>query len=276
MHAYLVCAPCDFLARRAHLVTDRRTKLRSHGDGVHLARAMPPGLPALVALALATVSAQHLAATGSQSIADDLATCQHRNPRSIVPLGRTSTFAPNGILVHLHYYGDAAMEPCELTNKWTNLVQLINVTMLIKHPKLEFLVTSSGKLPNVTEVYRSIGAPPPARATLFPSHVSYEEVGQSKDKTDLCPRAAVLRRMSTRVNPPSYILFLNDGARGPYPNPGSQQSSVQLGVPLWLARYASAFAEDSGVRAVGTALSCEMDLHLQSWALMIDWSVKVC
>lgn len=138
---------------------------------------------------------------------------------------RTHASTPS-VLVHLHYYEDAGdMTPCELANKRTNLAFLIERAMLANstaNDNVFFHVTFNGDdLPSLHEFYTSINVTVPSRPSLFPTHrgnVQVERVDASS--TDLCPRAAVIRK-AMRVEKYgtrhfSHVLFLNDGARGPF------------------------------------------------------------
>lgn len=208
-------------------------------------------------------------------LAGGLTKCQQQIPRTRTPMDLNATaFAPDGVLVHLHYYEAESMPKCELLNKRTNLVQLIERAMVpsLLNSKVTFHVTSSGNaLPDLATFYESIGAMPPhSRSTLFPANVRFTVVENTP--TDLCPRAAVIQ--GATATPPSFVLFLNDGSRGPFlASDGSSSSAAgaAYGLPAWLARYAAAFGNDDLVRVVGPSLSCELNLHLQSWALMVDW-----
>lgn len=176
-------------------------------------------------------------------------------------------------IVHLHYFETASMVPCELVVKRTNLAFLIEMAMVpaVGFKGLRFLVTISGdELPDVTTFYRSIHAPVPRRKNLFPDNTNVERV--QGDATDLCPRAQAIQLIRRRRDlHPAYILFLNDGVRGPFGRPNQPSQDTRSGKPQWLTRFHEAFAEDKLVQVVGTTMSCEFKLHLQSYAIMVDW-----
>ena len=140
--------------------------------------------------------------------------------------------------------------------------------------------------PSLEDFYDSIGAPRPSRATLFPAlggaHLLVEQVATSA--TDLCPRAAVLRKAKANLHQGrtfSYVLFLNDGARGPLATPAPDSplrslsgANVSAAPRLpWLSPLMSLMTSDPRVAAVGALMSCESAVHLQSWAILLDWRV---
>ena len=43
--------------------------------------------------------------------------------------------------------------------------------------------------------------------------------------------------------------------------------------PLWLVSYLTLMLNENSTRAVGPILSCEKDVHVQSWAQLFDWRV---
>ena len=190
------------------------------------------------------------------------------------PLSNASrTFAPSGILVHLHYFEPPEMEACERANKRPNLAFFLAHAVEPSTPAdgLFFHITAN-VLPPIGEFYASIGLPTPSRATLVPERANVRaELTTRAATTDLCYRADVIRQQEARRNV-SYALFLNDGARGPFP-PSSSDAAALGGAPAWLGRYAAAFRAPS-VKAVGSMITCEHDAHLQSWALMIDWDAR--
>ena len=189
------------------------------------------------------------------------------------------------VLVHMHYYEKADMPECERVTKRTNLAVFIEHAMAKSNDRVFFHITSSGDpFPTKAAFYTSIGAPLPSRATLFPAlgddHLLVEHVGKSS--TDLCPRAAVLRAAPRRNQTFSYVLFLNDGARGPLATPEASSplrsftdavnASAAPHLP-WLAPFMSLMTSDPRVAAVGALMSCERKVHLQSWAVLLDWRV---
>ena len=189
------------------------------------------------------------------------------------------------VLVHMHYYEKADMPECERVTKRTNLAVFIEHAMAKSNDRVFFHITSNGDpFPSVSDFYKSIGAPVPSRATLFPAlgdeHLLVEHVGKSS--TDLCPRAAVLRAAPRRNQHFSYVLFLNDGARGPLATPTASSplrsfsdavnASAAPHLP-WLAPFMSLMTSDPRLAAVGALMSCERRVHLQSWAVLLDWRV---
>ena len=189
------------------------------------------------------------------------------------------------VLVHMHYYEKADMPQCEIVTKRTNLAVLIEHAMTKSTDRVFYHVTNNGDpFPSVSDFYGSIGAPVPSRATLFPAlgddHLLLEHVGESS--TDLCPRAAVLRAAPRRNQTFSYVLFLNDGARGPLATPTASSplrsfsdainASAAPHLP-WLAPFMSLMTSDPRLAAVGALMSCERKVHLQSWAVLLDWRV---
>ena len=189
------------------------------------------------------------------------------------------------VLVHMHYYEKADMRECEIVTKRTNLAVFIEHAMAKGSDRVFFHITNNGDpFPSVSDFYGSIGAPVPSRATLFPAlgddHLLLEHVGESS--TDLCPRAAVLRAAPRRNQTFSYVLFLNDGARGPLATPTASSplrsfsdainASAAPHLP-WLAPFMSLMTSDPRLAAVGALMSCERKVHLQSWAVLLDWRV---
>ena len=93
-----------------------------------------------------------------------------------------------------------------------------------------FFHITANVLPPIGEFYASIGLPTPSRATLVPERANVRaELTTRAATTDLCYRADVIRQQEARRNV-SYALFLNDGARGPFP-PSSSDAAALGGAP---------------------------------------------
>ena len=170
------------------------------------------------------------------------------------------------LFVHYHYYENrTGMSWAEVLNKRTNLAVFISQAIVRSPPNVSFHITWNGDaLPTPDLFYSSINlTAPSSSATVIPTrpNVVVEKVAHST--TDLCPRAHALR--SSRNNF-SHMLFVNDGARGPFATSTSESLS-------WIRPYRQAFSSEH-VAAAGVSMSCEVAPHLQSWALMIDSRVK--
>ena len=174
------------------------------------------------------------------------------------------------VFVHYHYYeNQTGMSWTEVVNKRTNLAVFIRQAVMRSPPNVSFHITWNGDdLPTPDLFYSSINITAPAASdTIFPTgpNVVVEKVGAST--TDLCPRAHALRSSTAFPrNNFSHMLFVNDGARGPFSASASESMS-------WIRPYVRAF-RSKNVAAAGVTMSCEVAPHLQSWALMIDSRVK--
>ena len=202
----------------------------------------------------------------------------------------TPTPANRSIFVHYHFH-ETASRPCEASRKRTSLELFLQRAVLPSPPSVLFLFTLSGHaLPPPAAYFESIALPRNKRAEIFPSRANVLVQTVPPSTTDLCHRALAIRTARSRslrrgAPTPEFGLFLNDGARGPFLHPDSPTLGAALGVPPWLARYVGAFSEGGGaggsgsggsarIGAVGACFSCQIDSHLQSWAMMVDWRLS--
>lgn len=202
----------------------------------------------------------------------------------------TLTPANRSIFVHYHFH-ETASRPCEASRKRTSLELFLQRAVLPSPPSVLFLFTLSGHaLPPPAAYFESIALPRDKRAEIFPSRANVLVQTVPPSTTDLCHRALAIRTARSRslrrgAPTPEFGLFLNDGARGPFLHPDSPTLGAALGVPPWLARYVGAFTEGGGaggsgsggsarIGAVGACFSCQIDSHLQSWAMMVDWRLS--
>jgi len=185
------------------------------------------------------------------------------------------------VLVHYHFYEDDQTPAWQVINKRTNLLFFLRVAARNAPQNVKIVLTVGGTgLPTVDAFFRSVGYPQDLREQwgrdLLPPDVVLRAAATSP--ADLCPRAAVLREFVLGVSPrPDYVLFLNDGVRGPFePAVGtvarhrSDAAAKKLGLPTWAARFVSALRASPEARVIGAVGSCEIDVHVQSWAMMID------
>ncbi|KAJ1450771.1 hypothetical protein M885DRAFT_570789 [Pelagophyceae sp. CCMP2097] len=183
------------------------------------------------------------------------------------------------VLVHYHYYEDAETNAWKVINKRTNLLFFLRFAAINAPTRVQIVLTAFG-LPPADEFFTSVGYPADLRLKwgreLLPSNVVYRNVAATT--SDLCPRAAVLRDFLLEAGRKAdYVLFLNDGVRGPFSFPQNSPQRSQrdaaahkLGLPYWAARFVGALRALPRAKVIGVVGSCEVDLHVQSWAVMID------
>ncbi|KAJ1457200.1 hypothetical protein M885DRAFT_496738 [Pelagophyceae sp. CCMP2097] len=182
------------------------------------------------------------------------------------------------ILVHFHYFEPAGAHHCTLLNKRTNLAYFLKMTAINSTSNIKFVVTVAGAgLPSPKVFFKSIGVPAWGPEVL-PKNVVLRLVDDQV--TDLCHRARVLKEFHADAREkPSLILFLNDGARGPWSSLASpselqvlNELALKLKVPVWLAQAAALLQAFPKASVVGAAGSCEEDVHVQSWGMLIKGS----
>ncbi len=180
---------------------------------------------------------------------------------------------PSRILVHTHYYERRSMPQRERQNKRTNLAMFIEhaVVRSGNSTGVFFHITWNGDpLPSLAELYgdiygNSTSRLPKDRTALFPVRDNVLVEGIPPSSTDLCPRAHAIRRARKARPAFTHVLFLNDGSRGPFTTVDPRS---ELG---WLTPFTSPIEAHPDVGAVGVMMACHVGVHLQSWAVLLDW-----
>eukprot|EP00928_Gymnodinium_smaydae_P062771 TRINITY_DN46559_c0_g1_i1.p1 TRINITY_DN46559_c0_g1~~TRINITY_DN46559_c0_g1_i1.p1 ORF type:complete len:397 (-),score=7.56 TRINITY_DN46559_c0_g1_i1:423-1475(-) len=175
------------------------------------------------------------------------------------------------IWVHYHYHESSSLRRCRRVNKRLNLIMFIQRAVVSSPPSIYFHFTLGGEdLPSAEDFFSSVGMNGTMRSSIFPvqANVKVERL-QGNHGTDLCPRSISIQRMKLRGEHFDYAVFLNDGTRGPFGPLGVNGGSAF--VPGWLAFHVGLFHSNPAVSVVGSVMTCERDLHLQSWFLIVDW-----
>lgn len=187
------------------------------------------------------------------------------------------------LLVHYSYFEEGRTALCDVLTKRLNLATFLKVA--VKESKnIFFTFTVSGRLPTAASFYNSINIEPIHAGTIFPHYKNVEVrfVDYSEHVPDLCHHANAIKKISRRRTRFDFVLFLNDGVRGPLHNGGNgpmeEFGDVDdfYGVPKWLSELATLLLSDPLIMAVAPVLSCEIDLHLQGWYVLskveiLDW-----
>ncbi|KAJ1461847.1 hypothetical protein M885DRAFT_506999 [Pelagophyceae sp. CCMP2097] len=219
----------------------------------------------------------------SESFAASTAPCAEA--RSWVATDQAAGFAISAaapvILVHYHYFEDEETPAWQVINKRTNLLFFLRFAARDAPRSVKVVLTVGGTgLPTADAFFQSVGYPQDLHEQwgrdLLPPDVVLRAAATAT--ADLCPRAAVLREFVLGVSTrPDYVLFLNDGVRGPFEpalgtvaRRGRDAAAAKLGLPTWAARFVSALRASPEARVIGAVGSCEFDVHVQSWAMMID------
>ena len=115
---------------------------------------------------------------------------------------------------------------------------------------LHFMFTTSGDMPSFEEFSSSLGASP---RTIFPlySNVFVRHMHSSTKTADLCHHCSFLEDVP--IEKYDIFIFLNDGVRGPFTRDS----------PQWLASVVAHLDERTPL--FGIMMSCEREVHVQSW-----------
>ena len=174
------------------------------------------------------------------------------------------------LLVHMHYYERGSMAPCDLITKRTNLAVFLDRAVVATNGSntgAHFYITANGdQLPSIGAFYQSIFAPVPPRGTLIPAQPNVEFEHIRPTPSDLCARHPIIQRALRTTPPFTHLLFLNDGVRGPLA-PDDQWVGQP---PLWWVQpFAAQMEQAPDVAVVGGVISCQIHLHVQSWAMLV-------
>ncbi|CAB9519855.1 expressed unknown protein [Seminavis robusta] len=188
------------------------------------------------------------------------------------------------LLVHYVFATAGTEFPGEVQNKRLNLEFFIQEAVFKSPLSVQFYFTVSGHLPSPDVYFHSIGAAKHRyRDYVIPGHFPNVHISfREQSSTDLCQHGRWLDSANLTIGPTSFVLFLNDGVRGPfvsgdYAHKVSQSSfrsaSVYSGsaaaaeVPVWFLPFLGKFAANQATTLVGPILSAEAGAHVQSYAM---------
>lgn len=194
------------------------------------------------------------------------------------------------IIVSFIYFESERQSACERNNKRTNLAMFLRLAVATSGLNIHFHITFPGLKPSVGEILDSIGAEPLSdhgglRTML--TRMLTNQMGNvivrnstvhTRGAADLCHHYDVLwRAVHHEGREYDYVFTLNDGVRGPFVDAVISKALVErlpfANVPLWLAKHLTLMVQNKQARLVGSVLSCQVDTHVQSSVLLIDWRV---
>lgn len=179
------------------------------------------------------------------------------------------------LLVHYSYFEDKSVAHCELLMKRVNLATFVKGAVALSD-SVTFVFTLTGKIPTAAVFFHSIGLDVPAHGKILPplENVRVHRGRPTHRVPDLCHHSQVMKNLPIyRSVVYDYVLFMNDGVRGPLLEEStSTPVNDRTGLPVWLSQL-SKMMQSSGVAAVAPVLSCERDIHLQGWYVLVKSEV---
>jgi len=181
------------------------------------------------------------------------------------------------LVVHYVYHESGSETVAAKQNKRVNLEFFLQEAVLKAPSSVEFHFSCTGYVPSAKEYFEMLGSSQVLhRDLIFPTgnknvHLSF---GPSST-TDLCQHGRWLGTTNLTMGPGSYLLFINDGVRGPfvtnqYAKKVLQHSFItEKGIPEWFLPFLAKFSNNNDLAMVGPALSSEISTHLQSYAIAL-------
>lgn len=177
------------------------------------------------------------------------------------------------------------MSDCETSNKRNNLATFLLSAVSTSTPDVHFVFTFPGRKLEPSDVLDSAGLLPGSESgkaitkvlSNGAQNVELVEASVNHPAADLCHHHAVIFDKKMKGHNFDYVFVLNDGVRGPFFNAEiSAESERRLpfaNTPLWLVDLLTVMLTGNSTRLVGPILSCEKEVHIQSWTQLIDWRV---
>jgi len=181
------------------------------------------------------------------------------------------------LFVHYVYHESGSESLAEKQNKRVNLEIFLQEAVINAPSSVEFHFTNTGYLPQADEYFKSLGTSEGLhRDQIFPTdkHNLHLRSGEPSS-TDLCQHGRWLSTANVTTGPANFVLFLNDGVRGPfvtelYKEKAYNEPSINnSGVPRWFLPFLAKFNNNQDLTMVGPTLSTEITAHVQSYAISL-------
>jgi hypothetical protein len=129
------------------------------------------------------------------------------------------------VLVSYVYFETSSQEPCELSNKRTNLAFFIHESVFTSPPGIQFIFNFPGNVPSADVLSHSLGLRVKSEAGVFFTRVFAGQIPNvqllysipseqvARGASDLCHHWFSLRDRRPEFD---FFMLLNDGARGPF------------------------------------------------------------
>ena len=175
---------------------------------------------------------------------------------------------PFKLLVLYSYFENLADADCDTVVKRTNLHTFLTAAVF-NTTDVGFVFTFSGHIPRADTLYTSIGVKPPFKEKILPPYDNVKMVVSTAVAPDLCHHAQTAKNIE--LNKYNHVLFLNDGVRGPFTRapPAIIHSKQLTCLPNWILQHAELLRHEPGIGAVGAVLSCQKNVHIQSYFMLM-------
>ncbi len=187
------------------------------------------------------------------------------------------------LLVSYVYFESELQHHCEIQNKRTNLALFLKNAVVPSQENIRFVFTVPGNSPPVNALLRITEFPLSSKEGKIIKNAMENKLPNvllslqetAHPSADLCHHQKTIRAEIRKADF-DFVLTLNDGARGPFTRTieqdgGRRQNVPFSGVPLWIEPYLLRMTKFDDIALMGPFMSCEIDTHVQSWALMFDF-----